>query len=115
MLNESPQKPKARRQQNTHKKKTGWNNDVQIETEKGKEEKKNKINKQQERKKGDSTQIAGEGVAPRRNNRITEPATKESREEAKRKNGELWSYFTLFFSVPFIIIFAPFSSLPPTT
>ena len=53
-----------------------------------------KINKQQESKKEDSTQgeyaylqagnQRGGGVAPRRNNRITESATKESR-EAKRK------------------------------
>ena len=92
MLNESQQKPEPIRQHSTHKKKTGWKaNDFQIEIEKGKEEKeKKKISQHQQRKKEDSTQgdyayfrlarSAGGGAAPRRGNRITESATKESRE-----------------------------------
>ena len=68
-------------------------NDVQIEIEKGKEEKKRlKISHHQQRKKEERRQhargtrilsdsrCAREGVAPRRNNRITESATKKSRE-----------------------------------
>ena len=68
-------------------------NDVQIEIEKGKEEnKKTKISRHQQRKKEERRQHArgirilqarkerGGGVAPRRNNRIRESATKESRE-----------------------------------
>ena len=52
---------------------------MQIEIEKGKEEKKNKVNKQEEREKEYSTQgeyaylqarkQRGEGLAPRQNNR----------------------------------------------
>ena len=67
-------------------------NDVQIEIEKGKEEKKKiKISQHQQRKKErrqhargirilQARKERGGGVAPRRNNRITESATKESRE-----------------------------------
>ena len=69
-------------------------NAVQIEIEKGKEgrEKKTKISQHQQRKKERRKQHAsgirilearkerGGGAAPRRNNRITESATKESRE-----------------------------------
>ena len=73
-------------------------NDVQIEIEKREgREKQNKVNQHQERKKEDNTQgeysyfrlarSAGGGVAPRRNNRITESATKERR-EAKRKSSK---------------------------
>ena len=70
-------------------------NDVQIEIEKGKEEKKTKKDKstsltQERRPHARGIRILqarkdrGGGVAPRRNNRITESATKESK-EAKRK------------------------------
>ena len=40
MLNETQQKPNPRRQHSTHKKKRMKTNDVQIEIEKGKDEKK---------------------------------------------------------------------------
>ena len=58
MLNESQQKPKPRRQQSTHKKKTGWNTRCPDRNRKQgrKRRKKNKKNPQQERKKEDSTQ-----------------------------------------------------------
>ena len=76
-------------------------NDVQIEIEKGKEEKKRlKISHHQQRKKEERRQhargtrilsdsrCAREGVAPRRNNRIKESATKENREvQINAKNG----------------------------
>ena len=69
MLNESQQKPKPRRAKYPQEKEDETN-DVQIESEKGKEENKNNIHKQQRRKKEDSTpswpffgQPAGEDVA----------------------------------------------------
>ena len=43
MVNESQQKPKPRRQHNTHKKDRMKTNAVQIEIEKGKEEKKKNV------------------------------------------------------------------------
>ena len=61
-------------------------------SKKGKEEKKTKISKPQECKKTarkgnthtSGSQVARGGVAPRRNNRITESATKESREATRK-------------------------------
>ena len=69
-------------------------NDVQIEIEKGKEEKKTKKDKstsltQERRPHARGIRILqarkdrGGGVAPRRNNRITESATKASSEAKK--------------------------------
>ena len=67
-------------------------NDVQIEIEKGSKEEKIEISQHQQRKKEERRPHArgirifqagkerGGGVAPRRNNRITESATKERRE-----------------------------------
>ena len=71
-------------------------NDVQIEIEKGKEEKK-KLSPHQESKKEDSTQgeyaysrLARSGgvVAPRDDNRISESATKESKKAIQETNGK---------------------------
>ena len=90
MLNESQQKPKPRRQRSTHKKKTGWKQTMS----KSKSKKRRKIRKKQrkstlarqERQHAREIRILqarkerGGGVAPRRNNRITESTTKESRE-----------------------------------
>ena len=66
----------------THNKRQDETTYVQIELEKGKEEKENKINQQQECQEEDSTQARGirifqaheergGGMAPRLNNRIT--------------------------------------------
>ena len=103
MLNESQQKPKRRRQHSTHKKKTGWKrNAVQIEIEKGKEENKfedKSTSATRERKKRrqhargirllQARKERGGGVAPRRNNRTTESATKGKQgSESKSEEGD---------------------------
>ena len=91
MLNESQQKLKPTRQHSTHKKKTGWNKRCLNRNRKreGREEenKDNSTSATQERRQHargirilQAGKERGGGVAPRRNNRITESATKESRE-----------------------------------
>ena len=90
MLDESQQKAKPRRQHSTHKKKTGWKQTMpKLKSKKGRKRRKNKgksTSTTQERQHARGIRILqahkdrGGGVAPRRNNRITESATKESRE-----------------------------------
>ena len=95
MLNESQQKPKPRRQHIVPtRKRQDETNDVQTEIEKRKEKKKKwskSTSTTQERRQHvrgirivQARKERGGGVASRRKNRITESATKESR-EAKRK------------------------------
>ena len=92
MLNESQQKPKPRRQHSTHKKKKDRMKQTISKSESKKEGKRRKNNKSTSRTQETRQQHArgirilqarkerGGSVAPRRNNGITEPATKESRE-----------------------------------